>query len=276
MWNIQPITIFAIKIYGNLILEFELCDTNDAIITPATYATPYDTVFTVANCSNEWSLQNCKVICDICVLDNALNNEYTNHLLSGKALPINYSTYISQENSILGAGKNLSTQIIRAVSRLQRIFVSFYNSNGAGPYNKPSITFFHPNAEVSATTYDPDREVQFQLQLGSSLYPQYPCTNLSECFYHLKKSLNLPDFHQHSIGIKFNNYRSNKFIFGFSFERAPELNWSSINTKARQILLIKLLGSSSITATDIATSMHSALQSEQIMEIKHVGITIYD
>ena len=84
-----------LKYMGNLVLEFELCDKDDAIITPATYAGAYATVFTTANCSNEWSIQNCKVICDICVLDNALNNSYVEHLLSGKALPINYSTYIS-------------------------------------------------------------------------------------------------------------------------------------------------------------------------------------
>lgn len=140
-----------LKYMGYLILEFELCDTNDAVITPATYSGAYATVFTTANCSKEWSLLNCKVICDICVLEGLLNNEYTSFLLSGKSLPINYSTYISQESSITGAGKSLSTQIIRAVSRLQRIFISFYNSSGSGPYNKPSITFYHPNAEDAGT-----------------------------------------------------------------------------------------------------------------------------
>ena len=227
------------------------------------------------HCSNEWSISNCCVECDICVLDNALNNSYVEHLLSGKALPINYSTYISQENSILGAGKVLSTQIIRAVSRLQRCFVSFYNSSSTGPYAKPSITFYHPNA-ADAGTYNPDKELQVQLQLGSSLFPQYACTNLSECFYHLKKSLNLPDHHQHSIGIKFAKYRSNKFIFGFSFERVAEANWTALSTKAGQILLIKLLGSSGITTPDIATSMYTVLESDQIMEIRDIGITIFD
>ena len=264
-----------LKYMGNLILEFELCDTNDAIITPATYSGAYATVYTAANCSNEWSISNACVKCDVVSLDNALNNSYVEHLLSGKSLPINYSTYISQQNSILNSGKNFSIQIIRAFSRLQRCFVSFYNSNATGPYNKPTITFYHPNAE-DAGTYNPDKEVQFQLQLGASLFPQYPCTNLSECFYHLKKSLNLPDFHQHSIGIKFDNYRKNKFIFGFSFEKVPELNWSGLNSKAGQMLLIKILGSSGITSADVATSMQSILEAQMILEIRDIGITIFD
>ena len=264
-----------LKYMGNLILEFELCDTNDAIIEPRVYAVPYDAVFSAANCSNSWSIINACVKCDIATLDNSLNNEYTSFLLSGKGLSFTYSTYISQQNSLLNSGKTLSTQIIRAFSRLQRCFISFYSSNATGPYDKSTITFYHPNAE-DAGTYNPDKEVQFQLQLGASLYPLYPCTNLSECFYHLKKSLNLPDFHQHSIGIKFENYRKNKFIFGFSFERVPDANWTGINTKAGQMLLIKLLGSSGISTADIATSMYSVLEAEMILEIRDIGITIYD
>ena len=71
-------------------LEFELCDTNDAIITPAAYdsTTSYDTVYTAANTTNKWQIQNCCIKADICTLDNALNNSYVEHLLSGKSLPI--------------------------------------------------------------------------------------------------------------------------------------------------------------------------------------------
>jgi len=137
-----------LRYMGNLILEFELCDTNDAIITPQTYAAPYNiTSFAEANLSNTWAITNACVKCDIASLDNSLNNEYTSFLLSGKGLSFTYSTYISQQNSLLNLGKTLSTQIIRAFSRLQRCFISFYSSNSTGPYDKHTITFYHPNVE---------------------------------------------------------------------------------------------------------------------------------
>ena len=50
----------------------------------------------VKNNSQLWQIQNPNVKCDVCVLDSALNNEYAALLLSGKALPINISSYVTQ------------------------------------------------------------------------------------------------------------------------------------------------------------------------------------
>ena len=105
---------------NNLTLEFELCDSNDAIITPQTYdnATGYNAVYITANTTNLWQIQNCCIKCDICTLDSQLNESYIQHLLSGKSLNIEYSTFISQQSSVVG--KSFAVQVVRAVSRLQR------------------------------------------------------------------------------------------------------------------------------------------------------------
>ena len=42
------------------------------------------------------------------------------------------------------------------------------------------------------------------------------------------------------------------------------------------MLFIKLLGSAGITAADIATSMFSVLEAEMILELRDVGVTIFD
>ena len=52
--------------------------------------------FTEDNTSNEWVISNVQAKCDIITLDNELENSYTQLLMSGKTLPINYSTYITQ------------------------------------------------------------------------------------------------------------------------------------------------------------------------------------
>ena len=257
-----------------LTLEFELGDVEDAIVSPAAYADPWTGLFSVATTSNEWEITNCSIKCDICTLDNSLNNEYTAHLLAGKALPIEYSTYISQQSSI--SGTQFSVQIIRAVSRLQRVFLSFFSNSYSGPYEKSNIIFYHPMH--TSTNYDPDKELQFQLQLGSKLIPEYPAQSLSECFYHLMKSLNLPEHHQHSIGIQLKHYRQDKFIVGFSFEKIPDAEWSGINTKAGQILMVtvKALNPANLGDTKIADMMYSVLEAQQILEIRDVGISVYD
>ena len=55
----------------------------------------------IANC--DISDVQCK--CDLLTLDNSLENEYASHLLSGKALPINFSTW-NHTNQSTGLDKN--------------------------------------------------------------------------------------------------------------------------------------------------------------------------
>ena len=259
-----------------IVLELELGDSDDAIVTPQTYAagTVYNTVYTTANTTNKWLIQNACVKCDICTLDNALNNSYIEHLLSGKSLPIQYSTYISQQSAV--AGKSFNVQVIRAVSKLQKAFISFYTDPAAAvPFNYPSITFHH-SMEATTTFYDPDKELQIYLQLGSKLYPENPTNNLSECFYRLKETLNLPDHHQHAVAIKFHNYIRNKLIFGVSFEKTADASWTGSNTKAGQILMVNCKAMNDAGITAIASTMYTLLQAEQILEIRDVGCTVYD
>ncbi len=257
-----------------LVLEFELGDVNDAIVAPADYAAPYDD-YTIANTSNVFELTNCKLIVEIIKIDSQLNNSYIEHLLSGKSLSLEYSTYISQQSAI--SGNNLAIQIIRAVSRLQRCFITFYKNNDANPFSKPSINFYHPmSLSTNKPRYDKRYELEFQLQLGSKLIPEYSCNSISECFYHLRKSLNLPDHHQHSIGIRYKNYYKDKFVFALSFEKVPDADWSGVSTKAGQLLLVKCKATDGNTLSNIANIMYIVLESQQVLEIRDIGTTIFD
>ena len=80
---------------------------------------------------------------DCCTLDNHLNNEYTAHLLAGKALPIKYSTLISQQSTI--SKNNVAVRVSRAVSRLQKAFITLYKQpDSETAFDKQSIKFYHP------------------------------------------------------------------------------------------------------------------------------------
>jgi hypothetical protein len=110
------------------------------------------------------------------------------------------------------------------------------------------------------------------------LYPEYPTTNLAESFYRLKETLNLPDHHQHAISIKFQHYIRNKFIYGVSFEKIADASWTGVNTKAGQVLMVnaKAVNETGINSANIATTMYTLLQAEQILESRDVGCTVYD
>ena len=277
--------------YAPIVIELELCNSKfDPIITPdkfnsvalaaAVGGTP---TFLNTNTGSDWSIENICVKVDCCTLDNQLNNEYTAHLLAGKALPIKYSTIISQQSTI--SGTNVSVQVSRAVSRLQKCFITLYKPNATEiAWDKQAIKFYHP-MEAGAGVYNPAKELEFQIQLGPKLYPEYPVKSISEAFGILKQTLNLPDWGLHSVGIDFRQYISQKFIYAMSFEKVPEASWSGINTKVGQILMIKLnavdttpngAAGNGTAVGSIADTLYVTLMTENILEVRDVGVSIYD
>ena len=90
--------------------------------------------------------------------------------------------------------------------------------------------------------------------------------------------MKLPEYHQRSIGIKFKNYLDNKFIFCTSFEKIQDAEWFGVNTKAGQVLMVnvKAMNEAGINAFNIATTMYTLLQAQQILEIRDVGCIVYE
>ena len=125
--------------------------------------------------------------------------------------------------------------------------------------------------------YDEDYDLEFQIQLGSKLYPEYPCNSLTQCFYHLRKALNLPMFHQHSMSIDFKQYRDRQFIFAFSFEKVPDSSYTGINTRAGQQMLLKVKPINSSVADGVMPDqVYITMLSEQILEIRDLGLKVFD
>ena len=59
----------------------------------------------------------------------------------------------------------------------------------------------------------------------------------------------------------------------------PEASWSGTNTKTGQILLIKLAAvntSSTGIPDDIASTMYITLMTENILEIRDIGCSVYE
>ena len=289
-----------LKYMGNLTIELELVSNDlDCIVNPDDYdegdagiAQLLREKFTAdvalpggnaTNTSKVFELNNAFVQCDVCTLDNNLNNEYTKHLLESKGLPITYTTFITQSQSVEGMD-SISVPVIRSVSKLVASFITFYRTDqpslGYEYANKRFCRFYHPHQSHDSSVegiYDVNKDLEFQIQLGSKLFPEYPCNSLSQCFYHLRKALNLPVFHQHSISIDFKQYRDRQFIFGFSFERVPDSSYTGINTRAGQQMLIKIKpAGTAIPVADMPDEMFITLLSEQILEIKDLGLKVFD
>ena len=257
---------------GGLSFEFELVsDATDPLISAD------GAVFTTANTTASWEIENCQIKADVLTLDNSLENSYHEHIMSGKPLPINYNTFITSNQSV--GGQNISISVSRAVTRLKGLFLTFYKDLGdaSDHYEKAWSRMYHPMVNVAGQAYDPGYELEYQIQLGAKLYPEYPVRSLSEAFAQLRKTVGL-NYGHHAIDLNAHQYRKNKFIVGVDMEKISEMGFTGENTMNGQLLVIKVSPLNKATLTDgfMPTQMNMYLNSDQIMEIKDVGVTVLD
>eukprot|EP00972_Heterocapsa_arctica_P105097 15486004-Heterocapsa_arctica.AAC.1 len=94
--------------YLPLQIELELVsDAADALV-----------VGTSDNYGGNFSISDAQIKCDLVTLDSSLENEYAAHLLSGKSLPINFSSW-NHTVQQTGGGKDFSVNVSRGLTRLK-------------------------------------------------------------------------------------------------------------------------------------------------------------
>ena len=128
---------------------------------------------------------------------------------------------------------------------------------------------------------NPRGEIQLQMQIGSELFPEYPLRSRAEAHYQLKTCLGVQASALHNVDIQGIDYRDNEFIIGFDSEKVLEAGWTGLNTRAGDLLVIKLKYLQGVTdegelASRTADRMHIVLHSDQILEIRDTGCTVFD
>ena len=130
-------------------------------------------------------------------------------------------------------------------------------------------------AKGAYNKYDREGEFEFQLQLGSKLFSEYPIRSHAEAFYQLRKTLGVQSSTLHNFDIDSHEYRNWKFILGIDMERVLEAGFTGINTRSGDILSVRFDHRSSVSK-DYATSMHIVLHADVILEIRDSGTVIFD
>ena len=203
------------------------------------------------------------------MLDSELQNSYASHLLSGKSLPIHFSSYATNVQPATVKDNSLSTA--RSFTRLKPVFVTMFHGDGSDINDKVANYCYHPlNA-----TYNKDAEVEHQLQLGSAVYPQYPIRSLAEAFYSLRKTLGITN--SGSITISKRLFMHNKFVLATDFEQLLGASFTGYNSHSGDLLTIKLRnawdGSSTATAP---TQVHTVLHYDRVLSISDVGSQVLE
>ncbi len=277
--------------YAPITIELELVDSaEEPVLSIPTGGTPIDLgasaaqQFTADKLSTNWSINNVQVKVDVCTLDNALDNSYAQHLLSGKSLPISYNTFVSQMQSISGQDAPL-INVSRALTRLKSVFVTL-NKDIAGErlnlYGRRNWNdFFSPmsydNFNRNTVSHNSDGEFEFQLQIGSKLFPEYPIRSHNEAYYQLKKTLGVQASAVHNFDIAPVQYRDHKFILGTDCEKVLDAGFTGINTRAGDLMSVRLKYADKGTNNRrLADRIHIVLHSDQILEIRDSGCQVFD
>ena len=277
--------------YMPLTIELEMVhDPNEPIVSTngaASESGLSDGFSLTSNTTTSWQIENVQVKVDVVTLDNQLDNSYAEHLLEGKALPINYHTYVSQTQNILsgnGVGQQkVRLNVTRALSRLKSVYITLDHATTPNNVNEAVMykswnSFYSPmNAdnEGELNVYDQNREIaDFQVQVGSKLFPEYPIRSHAEAYYQLRKTLGHHDQHN-SFDITQAEYRCRKFILGIDMEKVLEAGYTGINTRAGDLMNIRFDHASTNNST-YATSMQIVLTSDQILEVRDSGVQVFD
>ena len=136
--------------------------------------------------------------------------------------------------------------------------------------------FWHPMS-TGAGAYDAGKETEIHVQIGSKLFPEYPLRSASESFSQLRKTMGIHQSPFHSLDITGDQYRDYKFICAIDTEKVLEAGFTGLNTRAGDLMTVKVQPVDAAGMGDTKpTKFFTVLHSDNILEIRDVGVTVFD
>ena len=124
---------------------------------------------------------------------------------------------------------------------------------------------------------DVSRNLSWQIQVGNKKWPEFECQSLSEAFYFLRRTLHYHNGDQNSLNISYKQYREDKFIIGVPFEKMPDVNFTSINTKMGNLITFKIKGTEGpLAPAEQIQEIFVHMISESLLELRESGAIVYD
>ena len=272
-----------LKYCGGITIELEVVgDATEPIVSHTwTTGTGNTGVDLATNTSVSWHLENVQCKCDLVTLDNSLENSYAEHLLSGKTLPVNLNTFISQSQTV--SGSKLRVNVNRSLSRLKSVFVTLSREHGAGENLQETVikswnNFYSPKALYMDRPTEKTASGEIsnaQIQIGSKLFPEYPIRSHNEAYYQLRKTLGIQSSSLHSFDIKGYEYRTRKFIMGIDTEKVLEAGFTGMNTRANDMLSVRFEMEGTLVERQ-PDQLFAVLHADIVLQVADNGVSVLD
>ena len=127
--------------------------------------------------------------------------------------------------------------------------------------------------------YDFSKELQRHVQIGSNMFPEYPCSSVAQAFYELKKALGIASSSYHSISPTRLQYQNDHFIVGVDTEKVIEAGFTGLNTKQGDLMTIRCKPANSPPPNQVffnANKTYIMLHTDNILEIREAGTQVFD
>ena len=236
-----------------VVIELELADADQA--------------FSGAPGTNSWYITQPRLIGDVLTLDNALQNSYASHVLSGKQLPYMMHGLYSVRATIPPGSTLYSLPIARAFTRLSTCFFSFWDSN-----SKYVSTFRSPVNIAGNTDNDTETDAcSWEITVGAQRYPEFSVSSVQESWYRLSLP-QLMHTGKGSFSISPQQYKGTKFIGACNFEKAlGQAGHTGVNTRRGSQLTLNFRGLPAAINT-----IHVVLHYEVAVNVSAAGIEVLD
>ena len=261
--------------------------------------------FTEGDTTTKWQLNHIILRAEVVSLDSAVNNNITSHLLQGGSLKIVYPMYHTITQTFNASGTEINMNVVKSASKLNGAFITCYRTQ-RGNYltngkednyylpdnyvHKRFNYFYNPminsrfsdrgvNATGDDAGYgfaDKNYNISWILQIGNKKYPEFESQSLAEHMYFLRRMLNYMNPDQDSCSITYEQYATNTFILGITFEKMNEASMTGINSKMGSLLTAKFRPFKTLTDNEMIQEVFCHLLSENVLEIRSDSSIVYD
>ena len=253
-----------LKYAGGITVELELADQHSPITTST--AAPV--------LSNDWTISDVSIQCDVVTLDNALDNEYTKKIIDGDGLKISFDSMISQQQSFPVGASQFNFIVSRSVSRLKAVFATMARAVGT-PLSNSGFTLVNSFANPIASEADNTiaNQHEFQMQIGSKLYPELPINSNASAFSQLRKAIGIHNSPSHSMNISRSTYMVTKYIIGIDTEKVLSASYTGADLRHNDLIVLKY---NKMRTGHQVSLAYCLLVHDVVIEIRASGVVVHE
>ena len=126
--------------------------------------------------------------------------------------------------------------------------------------------------------YDHNLELEYQVQIGSKQFPEYPIRSIAEAFTQLRKTMGILGSTVGNVDISHEKYEKLHHILALDTEKTLQAGYTGLDMKRGQLMTVKVKAQNptALPAARMPDNIQIVLHSDQILDIGFTGTQVQD